>query len=52
MLDTERSLSLELIAVVPNLKLPFKVFQTIPIEEFKKDYKKDDYKKIIVFEKT
>ena len=30
----ERSLSLELIAVVPNLKLPFKVSQTIPIEEF------------------
>jgi len=34
LLDTERSLSLELIAVVPNLKLPFKVSQTIPIEEF------------------
>ena len=34
LLDTESSLSLELIAVVPNLKLPFKVSQTIPIEEF------------------
>ena len=26
--------NLELIAVLPNLKLPFKVHQTIPIEEF------------------
>ncbi len=32
--DTERRVSLELIAVVPNLKLPFKVHQTIPIQEF------------------
>ena len=34
LLDNKGSLSLELIAVIPNLKLPFKVDQTIPIEEF------------------
>jgi len=32
--DTERSGSLELIAVLPNLQLPFKVHHTIPIQEF------------------
>tara|TARA_R110000787_G_scaffold200643_7_gene311632 strand:+ start:6982 stop:8070 length:1089 start_codon:yes stop_codon:yes gene_type:complete len=32
--DTERSGRVELIAVLPNLKLPFKVHQTIPIQEF------------------
>ena len=32
--DTERSRSLELIAVLPNLQLPFKVHHTIPIQEF------------------
>ncbi|MFY0629102.1 MAG: HesA/MoeB/ThiF family protein [Flavobacteriaceae bacterium] len=31
------SRSLELIAVLPNLKLPFKVHQTIPIQEFDAD---------------
>ncbi len=32
--DTEQSRSIELVAVLPNLKLPFKVHQTIPIQEF------------------
>ena len=32
--DTKRRGSVELIAVLPNLKLPFKVHQTIPIQEF------------------
>ena len=34
LLDTERSRSVELIAVLPNLQLPFKVHHTIPIQEF------------------
>jgi len=32
--DTERSRNVELIAVLPNLELPFEVHQTIPIQEF------------------
>jgi adenylyltransferase/sulfurtransferase len=32
--DPKQSAQIELIAVLPNLKLPFKVHQTIPIEDF------------------
>lgn len=35
--NTERSRNVELVAVLPNLKLPFKVHQIIPIEEFDAD---------------
>ena len=34
LLDTAQRRTIELIAVLPNLKLPFKVHQTIPIQEF------------------
>lgn len=35
--NTERSRSVELVAVLPDLKLPFEVHQTIPIQEFDAD---------------
>ncbi|AUC21900.1 MULTISPECIES: HesA/MoeB/ThiF family protein [Polaribacter] len=44
----EQSRSLELIAVLPNLKLPFKVGQTIPIQEFDVDTIQVDFNKTYV----
>ena len=44
----KQSKSLELIAVLPNLKLPFKVDQTIPIQEFNVDAIKIDLNKTYV----
>ncbi len=46
--DTERSRSVELVAVLPNLKLPFKVHQTIPIQEFNADQFEVDSEKTYV----
>lgn len=40
--------NLELIAVLPNLQLPFKVHQTIPIQEFNVDKFEIDFKKTYV----
>jgi adenylyltransferase/sulfurtransferase len=40
--------NLELIAVLPNLQLPFKVHQTIPIHEFDANTLKIDKEKIYV----
>ncbi|WP_282072836.1 HesA/MoeB/ThiF family protein [Polaribacter atrinae] len=40
--------SLELIAVLPNLKLPFKVHQTIPINEFNVDTIEVDFAKTYI----
>lgn len=41
--------SLELIAVLPNLKLPFKVHRTIPIQEFDvNEFKVDDRKTYVM----
>lgn len=46
--DTERSRSVELIAVLPKLKLPFEVQKTIPIQEFDADQFEMDPKKTYV----
>ncbi|WP_158839275.1 HesA/MoeB/ThiF family protein [Polaribacter sp. L3A8] len=43
-----QSRSLELIAVLPNLKLPFKVHQTIPINEFNVDTIEVDFTKTYI----
>ena len=40
--------NIELIAVLPNLKLPFKVHQTIPIQQFKVDEINIDFTKTYV----
>ena len=40
--------NLEIIAVLPNLKLPFKVHQTIPIEQFDADKMTIDKKKTYI----
>jgi adenylyltransferase/sulfurtransferase len=47
-LFSEDSRNLEIIAVLPNLKLPFKVHQTIPIQQFKVDEIKVDFTKTYV----
>ncbi|MGJ8759588.1 MAG: ThiF family adenylyltransferase [Polaribacter sp.] len=44
----EQSKSLELIAVLPNLKLPFKVDQTIPIQEFDVEKMEVDFAKTYI----
>lgn len=46
--DTLGSIHLELIAVLPNLKLPFKVHQTIPIDEFNVEKLEVDFTKTYV----
>ena len=46
--DTIGSKHLELIAVLPNLKLPFKVHQTIPIDEFNVEKLEVDFTKTYV----
>ena len=43
-----QSRNIELIAVLPNLKLPFKVQQTIPIEEFNADKIEVDFTKTYI----
>jgi len=44
----EKSKSLELIVVLPNLKLPFKVDQTIPIQKFDVNTLEIDFSKTYV----
>ncbi|MGJ8745230.1 ThiF family adenylyltransferase [Polaribacter sp.] len=45
---SEHSKTLEIIAVLPNLKLPFKVHQTIPINEFNVDKIEVDFNKTYI----